>query len=121
MRMIFKTVSVAAILAATSVAADTDKDEAKDQIVAKTREIGIQIGHNYACTADEDKEDTSDKIQIIFDLINKDLGTDLGYTFATAAGFGAAADKSTLDCEKLAEGWAKITGEFGVDDEEASE
>lgn len=84
---------------------------------AKTRALGVSVGQTYACADEAGRAELEAEAHLLFDFIMKDVGSDLAWVFATSAGFGAAAEAATLDCPKLAQGWAKTRDDFGLAEE----
>ncbi|MEO0823371.1 MAG: hypothetical protein AAF074_23510 [Pseudomonadota bacterium] len=110
-------------LAATAAAAqdtgatappDADPDAAlRDQ----TRSLGLSVGNHYACVEGPARDALQEDTLVIFDLILKDVGSDLAFIYAASAGYGASLPAGELDCEKLAESWSKIKTHFGLAEE----
>jgi hypothetical protein len=48
----------------------------------------------------------------LFDLIVQDVGSDLGYRYATAVGIGSTKSKAKLDCPAVLKGWEDIRKDF---------
>lgn len=98
----------AALLCGAAVA---QEDESEMQ--RKTRELGLSIGNTYVCVRGEDREALQADWQAMFDLILKDVGSDLAFVFATASGYGASLPLGDLDCAALRESWMRARKEFG--------
>ncbi len=93
-------------------AAETAETEMRD----KTRSLGYSIGNTYACTEDAAKDAFEAEAHVIFDMILKDVGSDLAFVYATAAGYGASLAREDLDCARLFENWGQVREEFGLAD-----
>lgn len=89
-----------------------------EEMTTKVRELGWSVGNTFACADETMREEIEADAHVIFDLMLKDVGSDLGWTFATSAGFAASMDKAELDCPKHAETWQQIRSDFGLVEED---
>ncbi len=54
----------------------------------------------------------------LFDLIVQDVGSDLGYAYATAIGIGSAQPKEKLDCPARLKDWQEIREDYELKGDE---
>ncbi|MEO1688515.1 MAG: hypothetical protein AAFU61_11480, partial [Pseudomonadota bacterium] len=72
--------AVAAWAALTAAAAAQDATPS----VEKVRSLGLAIGNAYVCTEAEGRSAFREETHHLFDLILQDVGSDLGFIYATA-------------------------------------
>ncbi|MEM6933682.1 MAG: hypothetical protein AAF526_08845 [Pseudomonadota bacterium] len=102
----------AAVIGAGGHAAAENED-----IKSQAQKLGLTIGQSYICLDGEARETLKLDAQIIFDMIIKDAGSDIAFSYATSTGFGAAKPKEEVDCAKLAETLVKIRENFDLGEE----
>ncbi|MEL6264877.1 MAG: hypothetical protein AAFR52_04380 [Pseudomonadota bacterium] len=121
MRPIIAT-TLAILLASTHPAGgqETTSPMDKEAMRASTQSLGLSIGHHYACVGDaEAREILRIETLYMFDMILKDVGSDIAFTFATSAGYGASLPVEKLDCPALADAYAAVLADFGMTGEAA--
>ncbi|MEM9762605.1 MAG: hypothetical protein AAF968_08870, partial [Pseudomonadota bacterium] len=64
------------------------------------------------------EDQVEDEMRLFLDLILKDVGSALAWSFATGAGYGASVEEAEMDCGALAESWQEIRADFGIEDVE---
>jgi hypothetical protein len=84
----------------------------------KVRKLALRIGRAYACTDEKGRDEFKGEAHLLFDLIVQDVGSDLGYTYATAIGIGSAQPKEKLDCPKLLKNWQEIREDYQLKGDE---
>ncbi len=104
--------ALVALLAALPMvaAAQEDRQEMNDQ----TRELGLSIGNVFVCLEGDERAALQQDWQMMFDMILKDVGSDLAFVFATSSGFGASLPREELDCAALEESLARTRDDFGL-------
>ncbi len=116
---LIKTISavvIGVVVAASSVATARDaEDEAMER---RVRRLGLSIGEAFACTDVKKRESFKDEAHHLFDLILQDVGTDLGFTYATALGAGSREPKGKLDCPALLKRWEEIREDYELKGED---
>jgi hypothetical protein len=105
-----------ALLAACAIClgAAAAAEEGESEMQRKTRELGLSIGNTHVCTEGEERERLKTDWQMIYDVILKDVGSDLAFVFATASGYGASLPRDALDCAALRESWRRTREDFGL-------
>ncbi|MEO0680552.1 MAG: hypothetical protein AAF192_09075 [Pseudomonadota bacterium] len=104
----------AAALAAPAPAAAQDEAET----VTKVRSLGLGIGNAYVCTPIEGRDVFKEQVHHLFDLIVQDVGSDIGFIYATAVGYGSAAPRDRLDCDAMLAQWSDIVTNYELETEE---
>ncbi|MEL6575999.1 MAG: hypothetical protein AAFU72_07635 [Pseudomonadota bacterium] len=90
-----------------------------EEMTEKTQALGLSVGNTYACATDDAARALiEEEAHLIFDLILKDVGSALAWSFATGAGYGASVEQAEMDCDALAESWQEIRADFGIEDVE---
>jgi hypothetical protein len=110
------------LVAATGVAAAQDAQDRRDPsdvaMERKVRKLALRIGGAYACTDENGRDEFKEEAHHLFDLIVQDVGSDLGYTYATGIGIGSAQPKEKLDCPKLLKEWEEIREDYRLKGDE---
>jgi hypothetical protein len=110
------------LVAATGVAAAQDAQDRRDPsdvaMERKVRKLALRIGGAYACTDEKGRDEFKEEAHHLFDLIVQDVGSDLGYTYATGIGIGSAQPKEKLDCPKLLKEWEEIREDYRLKGDE---
>jgi hypothetical protein len=78
----------------------------------KVRQLGLDIGKAYACTAENKREAFKEEAHHLFDLIVQDVGSDLAYTYAVNIGKGSTQPKEKLDCPAMLKKWEEIREDY---------
>ena len=86
-----------------------------EDVIKKSRELGLSVGNAYSCADAEDKAAFKADSEAIYALILHDLGPSYAYVYAVSVGYGASLDVSELDCVKLAEQWSGNRSKFGLE------
>ncbi|MDJ0847476.1 MAG: hypothetical protein QNK04_03740 [Myxococcota bacterium] len=107
---------IAVALAAPGVAAARDAEDVAME--RKVRRLGLSIGEAFACTDTKEREVFKEEAHHLFDLILQDVGTDLGFTYATALGAGSREPKAGLDCPALLKRWEEIREDYELKGED---
>ncbi len=122
MLRIISAVVLGLLVAATGVATAQDlKDPRDPQDVAmerKVRKLALRIGNAYACTDEKGQGAFKEEAHHLFDLIVQDVGSDLGYAYATAIGIGSAQPKEKLDCPARLKDWQEIREDYELKGDE---
>ncbi|MDJ0847300.1 MAG: hypothetical protein QNK04_02860 [Myxococcota bacterium] len=108
-----KTLSAAVLcllVAGAVVAQAQDVDDVA--MKRKVRSLGVAIGNAYACTDAKARDGFNSEAHHLFDLIVQDAGSDLGFVYATAVGYGSSVPKDKLDCPKLMKQWEEIRKDY---------
>ncbi|MEO0821637.1 MAG: hypothetical protein AAF074_14575 [Pseudomonadota bacterium] len=108
-------VSLATLLSAGVASASPFQTE---EMREKTRSLGFTVGNQFACAEAAARETIEEEAHIIFDFMLKDVGSNIAWVFATAAGYGASVQKTEIDCAETAKNWAEIRADFGIEDGE---
>jgi N-acetylglutamate synthase/N-acetylornithine aminotransferase len=117
--VLIRTISAGALgllVAATGVATAQDADDVAHE--RKVRKLAVNIGKAYACTAKEGKDKFKEESHHLFDLIVQDVGSDLGFVYATGIGQGSMVPKEKLDCPKLLKEWEEIRDDYDLKGDE---
>jgi len=104
------------LVAATGVAAAQDMEDVAME--RKVRNLALRIGNAYACTDEKGRDLFQQEAHHLFDLIVQDVGSDLGYTYATAIGIGSVRSKKKLDCPALLKNWQEIREDYELKGDE---
>ncbi|MEL6767186.1 MAG: hypothetical protein AAFP17_08400 [Pseudomonadota bacterium] len=114
------TLAIVAMGALPAIAADETRIALPTaEMTEKTQALGLSVGNTYACAADDEARAViEEEAHLIFDLILKDVGSALAWSFATGAGYGASLPTAEMDCAALAESWQEIRADFGIEDVE---
>jgi len=117
--------TIATALAVGAVAQETDTETtieaqqaANADLKTKARKLGVSVGNAYACADEGTREAIGDDIQVMFDLMLKGAGSDIGFHFAAASGYGAAQAAEEMDCEAMLSAFDETLADFGLDEEE---
>jgi len=116
---VIKTISIAALglwVAVGGVAAAQDTDDKAQQ--RRIRDISIAIGNAYACTGKEGRAQFKEESHYLFDLILKDMGSDLAFVYASGVGYGASLPKEKLECPTLLKQWEEIREDYELKEAE---
>jgi hypothetical protein len=100
------------LVAATGVATAQDADDVAHE--RKVRKLAVNIGKAYACTDKKGQERFKEESHHLFDLIVQDVGSDLGFVYATGIGQGSMVAKEKLDCPKLLKEWEEIREDYDL-------
>ena len=104
------------VVAATGVATAQDAKDPRDvkdvAMERKVRNLGLRIGNAYACTDAKAHGEFKEEAHYLFDLIVQDMGSDLGYAYATAMGIGSAQPKEKLDCTARLKDWEEVREDY---------
>ncbi|HKK36400.1 MAG TPA: hypothetical protein VJ994_08935 [Paracoccaceae bacterium] len=118
MRAIWRSAAVAAAIAAGAASAQAQA-EGKAEMAEKVRALALAIGNAYACTPEQERGLFKEEAHHLFDLIVQDVGSDMGFLYATGVGYGGAVPAQDLDCARLLEQWQGIRVDYDlIGDEE---
>jgi hypothetical protein len=122
MLRIISAVVLGLVVAATGVATAQDAKDPRDvedvAMERKVRNLALRIGNAYACTDEKERGVFREEAHYLFDLIVQDVGSDLGYTYATAIGIGSAQPKEKLDCPARLKDWQEIREDYQLKEDE---
>jgi hypothetical protein len=105
------------LVAATGVATAQEADDvAKER---RVRNLAVSIGKAYACTDKKGRETFKEESHHLFDLIIQDVGSDLGFVYATGIGQGSMVPKEKLGCPQLLKGCQEIREDYDLKGDEA--
>ena len=110
---LFKTISATVLcllIAGAGVAHAQDVDDVA--MKRKVRSLGVAIGNAYACSEEKARDGFNSEAHHLFDLIVQDVGSDLGFVYATSVGYGSSVPKEKLDCAKLLKQWEEIREDY---------
>ena len=110
-----RTITAAALgllIATTGMAIAQDADDVAHE--RKVRKLAVSIGKAYACTDKKGQEKFKEESHHLFDLIVQDVGSDLGFVYATGIGQGSMVPKEKLDCPKLLKEWQEIREDYDL-------
>jgi phosphotransferase system glucose/maltose/N-acetylglucosamine-specific IIC component len=96
-----------ALLATSATAYD-------ENLVPRVRQLGIAVGKAYVCAPVEDRAYARADFEEMFDTILDIDGHELAFVFAVGIGYGAASDKTGLDCAKLIERVNAVKAAMGL-------
>lgn len=96
------------VLLATSATAHDEN------LVPRVRQLGIAVGKAYVCAPVEDRSHARADFEEMFDRILETDGHELAFVFAVGIGYGAASDKTGLDCERLIEQVNAVKSKMGL-------
>lgn len=102
--------AIGLLVATAGLATARDADDVAME--RKVRSLALRIGEAYACTDQKGREGFKEEAHHLFDLIVQDVGSDLGYTYATAIGIGSSRPKEKLDCPKLLKNWEEVREDY---------
>jgi len=114
--MKLKATLCAATAAAALAAPATAQDES--EMVTKVRSLGLGIGNAYVCTPVDERDVFKEQVHHLFDLIVQDVGSDIGFIYATAVGYGSAVSQDAVDCDAMLAQWAEIVTNYDLEVEE---
>jgi hypothetical protein len=110
------------LVAASGVATAQDAKDPRDlkdvSMERKIQNLALRIGNAYACTDEKGRSEFKEEAHYLFDLIVQDVGSDLGYTYATAIGIGSAQPKEKLDCPTRLKDWQEIREDYRLKENE---
>jgi hypothetical protein len=98
------------------VAAAPDAEDVAHE--RKVRKLAVSIGKAYACTDKKGQEKFKEESHHLFDLIVQDVGSDLGFVYATGIGQGSMVAKEKLDCPALLKEWEEIREDYDLKGDE---
>jgi N-acetylglutamate synthase/N-acetylornithine aminotransferase len=104
------------LVAATGVATAQDAEDVAHE--RKVRKLAVNIGKAYACTDKKGHDKFKEESHHLFDLIVQDVGSDLGFVYATGIGQGSMVPKEKLDCPKLLKEWEEIRDDYDLKGDE---
>ena len=91
------------------MAAENSDDAA---IERKVRAVALAVGNAYVCTDEAARAQFREEAHHLFDLIVQDVGSDLGFAYATTVGVGSTQPRSTLDCGALLAQWEALREDY---------
>jgi len=109
--------SIAAALylgAAFAMPATADTVKLKED----ARELGISVGQAYVCTPDDQKAMARADSEAIYDTILFGIDHEHAYIYAVAVGYGAATQKSDIDCKQIAARLSGVRSKMGLGEAE---
>jgi hypothetical protein len=80
----------------------------------EARELGIAVGQDYTCTAEDGREIARADSEEMFDSILFDIDREHAYIYAVGVGFGAASDAADVDCEGISANLKNVKAKFGL-------
>jgi hypothetical protein len=104
------------LIATTGVAAAPDAEDVAHE--RKVRKLAVSIGKAYACTDKKGHDKFKEESHHLFDLIVQDVGSDLGFVYATGIGQGSMVAKEKLDCPALLKEWEEIREDYDLKGDE---
>ena len=102
-----------AALPASALPIPAAAQEGREEMQDKTRELGLSVGNVFVCLEGSERAAFQQDWQMMFDMILKDVGSDLAFVFATTSGYGASLPRGELDCAALEESLARTRDAFG--------
>jgi hypothetical protein len=85
-----------------------------ENLIPKVRQLGIAVGKAYVCAPVEDRAYARADFEEMFDTILDIDGHEFAFVFAVGIGYGAASDKTGLDCRQLIEHVNAVKAEMGL-------